>query len=107
LPFEGATHPIRDEHAIAEAHTLGYSWDTTHDVVPFHLQLQSHEPTTSEYLALYGASELFEQLDKMEPRKPRPTRSNYGASELFAQLDQMEPREPRRRRRKGAGRKRN
>ena len=80
------------------------------------------EPAENEYLALFGASELFAQLDQMEPRKPRrrqrkrparePVKEEYlslfGASELFAQLDEMEPRKPRRRnRRRGTGRKRN
>jgi len=43
---------------------------------------------TNEYLALFGASELFAQLENMEPKQPRKKRNtpkrNAGASELFA-----------------------
>lgn len=92
------------------------------------IQLDAAEPSEEDFLSLYGASELFAQLDKMEPREPRRHRRRggrrdtnleavaqpeeedflalYGASELFAQLDEMKPRRQRKRRGGNRGRRR-
>ena len=50
--------------------------EETHEPV-YHHFLNSEEPNENEYLALFGAKELFDQLGDMEPR-PRRERGRRG-----------------------------
>ena len=92
-----------------------YSYQHVPTVLPYH-NLNAQEPQKDSYMALFGASELFAQLDDNESDSEsnsdyEPDEDQYlslaGARELFAQLGQMEPRPKRKPRKRGAGRKRN
>jgi len=69
LPSQGAMHPDYGHYEVADVHQSGQGRHLVTqphvaiDVLPHFQQLSSSEPTESEYLALFGASELFAQLD--------------------------------------------
>lgn len=57
--------------ALPESHEQDYGWNSKVD----HNWVLSTAPAENEYLALFGASELFAQLGETEPR-PRSKRSD-------------------------------
>lgn len=81
---EEMSHGFETHSGYPRAYPEYHEWS---DVSPRHhtpYYLSSTlTPEENEYLALYGASELFGQLASMEPRKPRKKRTTPKRNGIF------------------------